>query len=58
MKFSNDVDRCEIEETKWVKTTHLFIVRTAMEYAMNFDGISQQLATARCEGWHDSHSYN
>jgi len=37
MKFSNDVDRCEIEETKWVKTTHLFIVRTAMEYAMNFD---------------------
>jgi len=31
---------------------------TAMEYAMNFDGISQQLATARCEGWHDSHSYN
>jgi len=53
MKFSNDVERCEIEETKWVKTTHLFkaqpwnMLLTLMAYHSSWHitavGISQQL---------------
>jgi len=44
MKLSNDVEKYEIEVTKWVKTTHFFLQLTVSKPIYGRKPAPQQLA--------------